>query len=132
MPDLLACPDCHGPLTREAGAVRCGCAAYPVVEGIPILTDWAKNRAFRLEEVLARHLPPPEGFAGKVLRRLLPPTDRIQDAVANRDASFIDLAAALGRTNDLDYFRYRFSELSYLSSAALLTPLTQGPVLDLG
>jgi SAM-dependent methyltransferase len=112
--------------------VRCGCGAYPVVEGIPILTDWAKNRSFRLEEVLARHLPPPEGFAGKVLRRLLPPTDRIHDAVSNRVATFIELAAALGRSNDLDYFRYRFSELSYLSSAALLTPLTQGPVLDLG
>jgi SAM-dependent methyltransferase len=38
----------------------------------------------------------------------------------------------LGRTRDLDYFRYRFSDFSYLATAALLTPLTRGPVLDLG
>lgn len=132
MPDLLACPSCRGPLTREPDAVRCGCAAYPVVEGIPILTDWAKNRAFRLEEVLVRHLPPVEGLAAKILRRLLPGTGKISKAVADRDASFLDLAAALGRTSDLDYFRYRFSDLSYLSTSALLTPLTQGPILDLG
>jgi SAM-dependent methyltransferase len=132
MPELFACPSCRGPLTREPDALRCGCAAYPVVEGIPILTDWAKNRTFRLEEVLARHLPAPQGLAGKVLRRLLPPTDRIHDAVANRVATFMDLAAALGSADDLDFFRYRFSDLTYLGAAALLTPLTQGPVLDLG
>jgi len=132
MPELFACPSCRGPLTRELGALRCSCAAYPVVEGIPIFTPWAKNREFTLEEVLARHLPPAEGLAAKILRRLLPGTGRIADAVLNRDATFLDLAAALGRTGDLDYFRYRFSDLSYLSTAALLTPLGQGPVLDLG
>ena len=36
------------------------------------------------------------------------------------------------RREDLDYFRYRFSDLSFLSTAALLTPLDRGPVLDLG
>ena len=132
MPDLFACPTCRGPLTREPGALRCGCAFYPVVEGIPIVTAWAKNRTFRLEEVLARHLPPVEGLAAKIARRLFPGTGRIYDAVSNREATFLDLAATLGRTNDLDYFRYRFSDLSYLSTAALLTPLPQGPVLDLG
>jgi len=132
MPDLFACPACRGPLTREPDALRCGCAAYPVVEGIPILTDWAKNRSFRLEEVLARHLPPVDGLAAKIARRLFPPTGKIIDAVADREATFLDLAGRLGRTSDLDYFRYRFSDLSYLSTAALLTPLTHGPVLDLG
>jgi SAM-dependent methyltransferase len=112
--------------------VRCGCAVYPVVEGIPIITDWAKNRAFRLEDVLSRHRPPVEGLVAKILRRLLPGTEKISEAVSNREATFIDLAAALGRKNDLDYFRYRFSDLSYLSTAALLTPMTQGPILDLG
>jgi SAM-dependent methyltransferase len=132
MPELFACPECRGPLTRESDALRCGCAAYPVVEGIPIVTAWAKDRSFRLEEVLARHLPAAEGLAAKILRRLLPGTGKIYNAVANREATFLDLAARLGRTSDLDYFRYRFSDLSYLSTAALLTPLTQGPVLDLG
>ena len=132
MPDLFACPSCRGPLTRELESLRCGCASYPVVEGIPIITPWARGRSFRLEEVLARHLPPVEGIVAKILRRLMPGTGRIYDAVTNRDATFLELASELGRTNDLDYFRYRFSDLSYLSTAALLTPLAQGPVLDLG
>jgi SAM-dependent methyltransferase len=112
--------------------MRCACADWPVVEGIPIFTSWAKNRRFSLEEVLARHLPPAEGLPAKILRRFFPGTGRIHDAVLQRDAPFLDLAAALGRTADLDYFRYRFSDLSYLSTAALLTPLSQGPLLDLG
>src|SRR5437762_11266580 len=128
MPELFACPSCRGALTREPDSLRCACAAWPVVEGIPIFTPWAKNRAFTLEQVLARHLPPVEGLPAKILRRLFPGTGRIRAAVSNRDATFLDLAAALGRTGDLDYFRSRFSDLSYLSSAALLTPLTQGPV----
>src|SRR5689334_18792648 len=132
MPELFACPACRGPLIREPDALRCGCGFYPVVEGIPIVMAWAKNRKFRLEEVLARHLPAAEGLAAKIARRLFPGTGRIYEAVINRDATFLDLAAKLGRTNDLDYFRYRFSDLSYLSTAALLTPLSQGPVLDLG
>jgi len=132
VPELFACPSCRGPLTRDLSSMRCGCAVWPVVEGIPIFAPWAKNRTFSLEEVLARHLPPPEGLPAKILRRLLPATGKLADAVTTRDASFLDLAAALGRTADLDYFRYRFSDLSYLSSAALLTPLAQGPVLDLG
>jgi SAM-dependent methyltransferase len=103
-----------------------------VVEDIPILAPWARNRSFTVEEVLARHLPPPTGLGAKIFRRLLPPTGAINEALANRDATFLDLAAALGRTRDLDYFRYRFSDLSFITTAALLTPLQRGPVLDLG
>jgi SAM-dependent methyltransferase len=132
MPELFICPSCRGALAREPNSLRCACATYPVVEGIPIFAPWAKNRAFTLEEVLARHLPPAEGFAAKVLRRLAPGRGRILSAVADREATFLDLAAALGRSGDLDYFRYRFSDLSYIASAALLTPLSKGPVLDLG
>jgi SAM-dependent methyltransferase len=132
MPDLLACPECSGPLKSEGFLLRCGCATWPVVEDIPILTPWARNRTFTVEEVLARHLPPPQGLAGKIFRRLLPPTGALLDAIANRDATFLDLAAALGRTRDLDYFRYRFSDLSFITTAALLTPLHRGPILDLG
>jgi SAM-dependent methyltransferase len=132
VPELFACPSCRGPLTRDPETLRCACAAWPVVDGIPIFTPWAKNRRFSLEEVLARHRPPVEGLPAKILRRLFPGTGRIYDAVTRRDATFLGLAAALGRTADLDYFRYRFSDLSFLSTAALLTPLSQGPVLDLG
>ena len=132
MPDLFACPECSGPLKNEGLSLRCGCAAWPVVEDIPILAPWAKNRSFTTEELLARHMPPPTGLARKILRRLLPPTGAIGEAIANRDATFIDLAGALGRTRDLDYFRYRFSDLSFITTAALLTPLNRGPVLDLG
>lgn len=132
MPELFACPDCAAPLKNEGALLRCGCAAWPVVADIPLLTPWAKNRRFTVEEVLARFLPPPDGLAGKILRRLFPGTGALAGAIANRDATFIDLAEALGRTSDLDYFRYRFSDLSYLSTAALLTPLSRGPLLDLG
>ena len=132
MPELLACPDCGGPLKNEGAQLRCGCAAWPVVADIPLLVPWARNRRFALEEVLARFLPPPTGLAGKLLRRILPGTGALGDAVADRDATFLDLAAALGRTADLDYFRYRFSDLAYISSASLLTPLSRGPILDLG
>lgn len=132
MPELLACPDCAGPLKNEGGRLRCSCAAWPVVEDIPILAPWARNQTFTVEEVLARHLPPADGLVGRILRRLFPGIGAMREAISNRDATFLDLAAALGRTRDLDYFRYRFSDLSYLSSAALLTPLTRGPLLDLG
>jgi len=132
MPNLLACPSCRNLLTREPDSLRCSCATYPVVEGIPIVTDWAKNRRFRVDEVLARHLPPPSGLAAKLARKLLPPTGRLQEAILNRDATFLQLAEALGRVGDLDYFRYRFSDLSYIASAALAAPLARGPVLDLG
>jgi SAM-dependent methyltransferase len=132
VPELFACPSCQGALTREHDRLRCACSAWPVVEEIPILAPWARNRSFALEDVLVRHLPPPSGLAGRLLRRLLPPVGAIQKAIFDRDATFIDLAAALGRTRDLDYFRYRFSDLSFLTTAALLTPLSRGPVLDLG
>ncbi|MBV8879170.1 MAG: methyltransferase domain-containing protein [Planctomycetaceae bacterium] len=132
MPELLACPDCAGPLKSEGLRLRCGCAAWPVVADIPVLLPWARNRDVRVEEALARFLPPADGLWSKILRRLLPGTGAVEKAIADRDATFIDLAAALGRTSDLDYFRYRFSDLSYVSTAALLTPLQRGPVLDLG
>src|SRR5215831_17296063 len=117
MPELFACPLCREPLTRELDALRCPCSSFPVVDGIPIFTPWARNRSFRLEEVLARHLPPAEGLAAKLLRRLLPATGKISDDVSNRDATFLSLAETLGRKSDLEYFRYRFSDLSYLSTA---------------
>jgi SAM-dependent methyltransferase len=132
MPNLLACPSCRNLLTREPALLRCSCATYPVVDGIPVVTEWAKNRTFRVDEVLARHLPPPTGFAAKLVGKLLPPTGRIEAAILNRDATFLQLAEALGRVGDLDYFRYRFSDLSYVASAALAAPLSRGPVLDLG
>jgi len=132
VPELFACPSCRGALTREIDRFRCGCSTWPVVEEIPIFAPWARNRQFALEDILVRHLPPPSGLAGRVLRRLLPPVGEIQKAIFDRDATFLSLAAALGRVHDLDYFRYRFSDLSYISTAALLTPLSRGPVLDLG
>jgi len=132
MPELLACPDCAGPLKNEGALLRCPCAAWPVVAEIPLLVAWAKNRRFTLEEVLARFLPPAEGLVGKIVRRILPAGGALGRAVADRDATFLDLAAALGRGADLDYFRYRFSDLAYIASAALLAPLARGPVLDLG
>jgi len=132
MPDLLACPLCAGSLQNEVARLRCGCGTWPVVAEIPVLLPWAHNRSLSAGELLARHRPPAEGLGAKILRRLLPAEGALETAVSRRDATFLDLVAALGRTRDLDYFRYRFSDLSYLATAALLTPLTRGPLLDLG
>lgn len=30
MPELLACPECAGPLTNEGPRLRCGCSTWPV------------------------------------------------------------------------------------------------------
>lgn len=132
MRDLLSCPHCRGTLEPERDQLRCGCSTYPVVGGIPILTPWARHRKFTLEQALARHLPSAEGLLSKILRRIAPGVGRIRSALERPEVTFLDLAAGLGREKDLDYFRYRFSDLSYLSTAALLTPIEQGPVLDLG
>src|SRR5436190_23044683 len=99
MPNLLACPSCRNLLAREPDRLRCSCATYPVVEGIPIVTEWAKNRTFRIDEVLARHLPPPAGFAARLMGKLLPATGRIDAAILNRDATFLELAETLGRVS---------------------------------
>ena len=132
MPDLLACPSCRAPAIREGVSLRCGCSRYPVIEGIPIFAEWARNRTMTLEQVLAHHLPARPSLAGKIFRRLFSGQARVRQALSAPGTTFIDLAASLGRQGDLDYFRYRFSDLSYLSTSALLTPLTRGPVLDLG
>ncbi len=132
MPELLACPVCAGPLQNEGDRLRCGCTSWPVVAEIPVLLPWARNRSLSIGEMLARHRPPAEGLVDKILRRLIPGIGALEKAVSRRDAPFLELAADLGRTRDLDYFRYRFSDLSYLATAAMLTPLTRGPLLDLG
>jgi SAM-dependent methyltransferase len=103
-----------------------------VVADIPVLLPWARNRSLSTGDMLARSRAPATGLLDKVLRRLFPGGAALENAVSRRDATFLDLAADLGRTRDLDYFRYRFSDLSYIATAALLTPLTRGPVLDLG
>jgi SAM-dependent methyltransferase/uncharacterized protein YbaR (Trm112 family) len=132
MIDLLACPRCSSPLEPEAAALRCRCGAWPVVEGIPLLLPWALDRRPSLEEVLARYLPPPTTLSGKILRRIFPGTSRLHRAISDSGATFMQLAETLGRTGDLEYFRYRFSDLSFIASAAFMTPLARGPVLDLG
>lgn len=132
MPELLACPSCRGPLRRENETLICSCSAWPVVADIPLLVPWARNRRFGVAELLARHRPVPSGIAGKLLRRIITGESDLENSISRRDATFIELADAFGRTRDLDYFRYRFSDLSYLCTAALLTPLSRGPVLDLG
>ncbi|HVR86083.1 MAG TPA: methyltransferase domain-containing protein [Planctomycetota bacterium] len=132
MPELLACPVCSGPLRNQGTQLRCGCASWPVVADIPVLLPWARNQSPSTGDMLARSRAPATGLFDKVLRRLFPGGAALENTVSRRDATFLDLAAELGRTHDLDYFRYRFSDLSYIATAALLTPLSRGPVLDLG
>jgi len=132
MPELLACPVCAGPLRSEGERLRCGCATWPAVAGIPVLLPWARNRSLTTGDLLARCRPPATGLVDKVLRRLFPGAAALERAVSRREGTFLELAAELGRTQDLDYFQYRFSDPSYIATAALLTPLARGPVLDLG
>ena len=127
----LVCPRCGADLRESGARLRCSCGSYPVVEGIPLLTDAARDREFSLGELLALHRPPPRTRAGAFLRRLFPGTARLARAAARRETRFIDLVARLGRASDLDYFRYRFSDPSYIAALAFLAPLREGPVLDL-
>lgn len=127
----LACPRCGADLAQNGGRLRCPCGSYPVVEGIPVLTDEARDRDFDLGTLLALHRPPPRTRAGSLLRRLFPGAARLAFAATRPGATFLDTAARLGRASDLDYFRYRFSDPSYVASCAFLAPLTEGPVLDL-
>lgn len=127
----LACPRCGADLREDGRRRRCPCGSYPVVEGIPVLTDEARDRDPDLGTLLARHRPPPRTRAGSLLRRLFPGAARLARAATRPGATFLDAAARLGRASDLDYFRYRFSDPSYVASCAFLAPLTEGPVLDL-
>lgn len=127
----LACPRCGADLAQEGRRLRCPCGSYPVVERIPVLTDEARDRNFDLGRLLARHRPPPRTRAGALLRRFFPGTVRLARTANRPDATFLDTAARLRRTSDLDYFRYRFSDPSYVASCAFLAPSTEGPVLDL-
>lgn len=128
----LACPLCTRTLRAEDDRLACPCGRWPVVDGIPVLHPWALNRSFRPEDLLARFRPPAATFLQKIARRLFPGAARLRAAIGRPGATFLELAAELGRTSDLDYFRYRFSELSYVCSAALLRAVERGPVLDLG
>ncbi len=132
MLDLLACPLCRGDLAPAGGGLACACGRWPIVDGIPVFHRWALGAAPSLGETLARFRPAAATLAQKILRRLIPGAAALERAARRPGATFLELAAELGRTSDLDYFRYRFSDTSYLSSAALLTPLREGPALDLG
>ncbi len=129
--EILECPECRTPLSGT-DFLDCRCGGYPVVAGIPIVTAWAKGRRFTLEEVLARHLGVAHGIVEKIARRLRPPTSRLRRAVTDSNATFLSLAADLGRGRDLDYFRYRFSDLTYIAGCALLAAVPEGPVIDVG
>ncbi len=131
MLELLACPRCRAALTPEAGRLRCPCATYPVVAGIPILTGWARGGSFTLGEVLARHRPAARGLRDKILRRIAPGSGRLGRAAADPGATFTGLLETFGRENDLDYFRCRPGSPNHLLSCAALAPVTRGPVLDL-
>lgn len=132
MIDRLACPLCGGGLAPAGAALACGCGRWPVVDGIPVLHRWALGTSPGLGALLARFRPPAATLGEKIARRLVPAAGRLERAVRRPGATFLGLLAEIGRETDLDYFRYRFSDASYLSSAALLTPLAKGPVLDLG
>jgi SAM-dependent methyltransferase len=129
--DILECPACRQAL-RGAERLDCRCGGYPVVEGIPVVAGWARGRSFAVEELLARHRAPATSLWEKVSRRLLPGTRALRRAIDDPEATFLALAAALGRKSDLDYFRYRFSDLSYAATCALLAAAPGGPLLDVG
>jgi SAM-dependent methyltransferase len=132
MIDLLACPLCGGGLSPAGNALACGCGRWPVVDGIPVLHRWARDTSPSLGDLLARFRPAAATLPAKLLRRLFPAAASLERAARRPGATFLELLADFGRTRDLDYFRYRFSDLVYLGSAALLTPLEKGPALDLG
>lgn len=126
---LLECPRCRAPLAGDA-RLECRCGGYPVVAGIPIVTDWARGRDVTVEEALARHFEPVSELVEK-LRRRVGLRGRVRRAIETH-RTFLSLAEALGRRSDVPYFRVRLGDPSYLGPCALLTAASETPLLDLG
>ncbi|MBI4262888.1 MAG: methyltransferase domain-containing protein [Acidobacteria bacterium] len=145
--DLLRCPFCGGRLEVvenealvrvedriESGVLGCDCCAFPIVAGIPVLVadDPTRDAMHRMEagqhEDALFMLLGLDADRGASFRALVAP---------DRKATYREALALLSLDAEADCFLYRFSDPTYLPTAALLRAIGQnrwtvsGPVLDL-
>lgn len=134
----LRCPFCGTRLTPvdnralsiqaeriAEGVIGCGCNAFPVVAGIPVvIADEATRDAMHTLEA---------GHRAEALRMLLGLSD---DAArteafrrltsAERTPTYRELLPVLSRDAEADCFLYRFSDPTFLTAEALLDSLAHG------
>ena len=144
----LRCPFCGTRLTPvdnralsiqaeriAEGVIGCGCSAFPVVAGIPVvIADDATREAMHTLEA---------GHRAEALRMLLGLSD---DAArteafrrltsAERTPTYRELLPVLSRDAEADCFLYRFSDPTFLTAEALLDSLAhdrrpRGRALDI-
>ncbi len=164
--DLLCCPSCGGSLGWERrcpgdhqeiyGVLRCGCHAYPVVAGIPIMVRDAEEllealRGDRCREALLRALNTrPKSNLQKIVERSVlgrVPVgqrwlrSRLEKrrfarahhlrAVVEAGAPFRELFNAAyaypGKPQVADYFYYKFGQPRHLGALAWTPTLVEAP-----
>jgi len=126
--DILRCPFCGGRLELvessfhrlEGGEIvdailGCHCCVFPVVAGIPVMHLDAAATAAR-EEIEAGR--PERAARGMFAIDDAAQAARFEEAAASPDATFRDLADALGPAFEGGYFLYRFSDPTYLVAEA--------------
>jgi uncharacterized protein YbaR (Trm112 family) len=145
--DLLRCPFCGSRLTVidnpalvrengriESGVLGCDCCAFPIVAGIPVMIadDTTRTAMHQVEagqrEAALFTLLGLDDVRATSFRALLE---------RGRDATYRDALGILSLDAEADYFLYRFSDPTYLTTETLLRALGQNrwtvsrPVLDL-
>lgn len=143
---LLRCPFCgtclslvnntalrQNDLLIETGVLGCECCAFPIVDGIPVLTSDDRTRE-ALQALEAGH---PDD-ARQLLLALDPlRADALSNLMATEHApTYQELLSILSVDAESDYFLYRFSDPTYRSAEALLGVVADGerrpgPALDL-
>ena len=139
---LLRCPFCGMPVTVVAGSparrhadrvdsavVGCGCCAYPVVAGIPVLVAGDRERAAITAIESGRH--------DDALEIMLAPDEARRPAVRAlvRSHGAIDYREALdvlGPDAEGTYFRYRLSDPTFVTASGVLGALAETPTTMAG
>ena len=144
--NLLRCPFCGTRLSLvdtgatlrvngriRSGVIGCGCCAFPIVAGIPVLiADDATRQAIHALEA-GRPEDALLGLLGLEGDRV----EQFRKLVATPDATFQSALKLLSVDAEGVYFLYRFSDPTFLVAEAIVRALVpysvtgNGPILDL-
>ena len=150
----LVCPECRRPLfdgpsrgqpIPQYAVVEC-CRPWPIVAGIPVLTDIPRLveliRAGKHREALLQALRPP--FNSRIRPRRLVKfamafhksrwdrkAERLLDG-SPRYSDWLDLYFDRSWNLVRDYFYFKFTKPKHLAALSVASTFPDGPVLDLG
>ena len=150
----LVCPECRRPmfdgLSRDQpipqyAVVEC-CRPWPIVAGIPVLTDIPRLveliRAGKHREALLQAIRPP--FNSRIRPRRLVKfaiafhnsrwdrkAERLLDG-SPRYSDWLELYFDRSRKLVRDYFHFKFTKPKHLAALSVASTFPDGPVLDLG